>query len=63
LVRVDQVDDRRRFASAGGTVEEQIRKIGGFDDVGENLFVGRIQDNVIEIGRSVLLCEWHAAVV
>jgi hypothetical protein len=55
LIGVDQVDDSGCLAGARRTVEEEVWKIGCFYDVGKNLFVGRIKDNIVEIGWSVFL--------
>lgn len=63
LIGVDQVDDRGSFACARRTVEEEVWKIRCFDDVRENLFVGRIKHNVVEIGWSVFLGKGNSCIV
>jgi hypothetical protein len=63
LIGVDQVDDSGCLAGARRTVEEEVGKIGCFYDVGENLFVGRIKDNIVEIGWSVFLRKGNPCIV
>jgi len=52
---VDEINDRRGFARAGGSIEEQIREILFFENLLEQMAVGSVEDDVVELRRAVFL--------
>jgi hypothetical protein len=59
LVLVDEIDDGGGFARSWRTVKQQIRKMIFLDDIPEEGAVQRVQHDIVEMIRSVLLYPRH----